>query len=385
MNRATTIVPAAALAALALAAHAQPNYTSRNGQLTVYCGQFGGVGPLLNPRYLTLDPTHDSAHVEDSGPGRTDSFATAWLDADAGPTGVFLRARGESARGPFGTGAPVFATADSRDSWSFTLAQPACFTLFMSTAGTSNNTQFGYQRLVTLAASGSGVIQLSPGQNVTFVQHGDQLGAPPWSQTFTGSLSAGTYQVEIFGRSEGTTSPFAGSFDCTINLTIGPDLPVASVSPASICLDDTATFSVATSGAGPFTYQWQAWDPLFAGGRWMDLANGSFSIAGEIVATVSGATAPDLDWLTLAGGQHRLRCIVTSPCGTTTSNEALLDVKRPDINEDGNANQDDVDLLITIIAGGTNPGIDPDINADGSVDQGDVDALLDWISGGACP
>ncbi|MFA6046015.1 MAG: hypothetical protein WC718_13615 [Phycisphaerales bacterium] len=58
----------------------------------------------------------------------------------------------------------------------------------------------------------------------------------------------------------------------------------------------------------------------------------------------------------------------------------------PDVNQDGNADQGDVDYLLNVVAGGENPtGIDPDFNQDGNVDQGDVDALVNVIAGGACP
>jgi hypothetical protein len=58
----------------------------------------------------------------------------------------------------------------------------------------------------------------------------------------------------------------------------------------------------------------------------------------------------------------------------------------PDVNQDGNADQGDVDYLLNVVAGGENPTeIDPDFNQDGNVDQGDVDALLNVVAGGACP
>jgi hypothetical protein len=58
----------------------------------------------------------------------------------------------------------------------------------------------------------------------------------------------------------------------------------------------------------------------------------------------------------------------------------------PDLNQDGNADQDDVSYLIDVIAGGPNPtGIDPDFNGDGNVDQDDVSALINVIAGGPCP
>ncbi|MFA6046346.1 MAG: hypothetical protein WC718_15285, partial [Phycisphaerales bacterium] len=58
----------------------------------------------------------------------------------------------------------------------------------------------------------------------------------------------------------------------------------------------------------------------------------------------------------------------------------------PDVNQDGNADQGDVDYLIDVVAGGENStGIDPDFNHDGNVDQGDVDALINVVAGGGCP
>jgi hypothetical protein len=58
----------------------------------------------------------------------------------------------------------------------------------------------------------------------------------------------------------------------------------------------------------------------------------------------------------------------------------------PDLNQDGNVDQDDVAYLINVIAGGENPtNIDPDFNGDGNVDQDDVAALINVIAGGGCP
>jgi hypothetical protein len=58
----------------------------------------------------------------------------------------------------------------------------------------------------------------------------------------------------------------------------------------------------------------------------------------------------------------------------------------PDVNQDGNVDQDDVNYLINVVSGGPNPtGIDPDFNQDGNVDQDDVSALINVIAGGDCP
>ena len=58
----------------------------------------------------------------------------------------------------------------------------------------------------------------------------------------------------------------------------------------------------------------------------------------------------------------------------------------PDLNQDGVADQGDIDYLINVVAGGPNPtGIDADFNHDGVADQGDIDALVNVVAGGPCP
>ncbi|MCC6951365.1 MAG: hypothetical protein IT433_07955 [Phycisphaerales bacterium] len=58
----------------------------------------------------------------------------------------------------------------------------------------------------------------------------------------------------------------------------------------------------------------------------------------------------------------------------------------PDVNQDGNVDQDDVTYIINVVGGGANPtGIDPDFNQDGNVDQDDVSSLINTVGGGGCP
>ncbi len=58
----------------------------------------------------------------------------------------------------------------------------------------------------------------------------------------------------------------------------------------------------------------------------------------------------------------------------------------PDVNRDGNVDQDDLLYLVNVTGGGPNPtGIDADFNRDGNVDQDDVAALIEVIAGGPCP
>ncbi|MCC6950604.1 MAG: hypothetical protein IT433_04070 [Phycisphaerales bacterium] len=58
----------------------------------------------------------------------------------------------------------------------------------------------------------------------------------------------------------------------------------------------------------------------------------------------------------------------------------------PDLNQDGNADQDDLAYLVNVLGGGDNPTrIDPDFNLDGNADQDDIAALINVIAGGPCP
>ncbi|MFZ2875388.1 MAG: hypothetical protein WAZ94_13020 [Phycisphaerales bacterium] len=58
----------------------------------------------------------------------------------------------------------------------------------------------------------------------------------------------------------------------------------------------------------------------------------------------------------------------------------------PDLNQDGNADQDDLAYLVNVLSGGDNPTrIDPDFNLDGNADQDDIAALINVIAGGPCP
>ncbi len=58
----------------------------------------------------------------------------------------------------------------------------------------------------------------------------------------------------------------------------------------------------------------------------------------------------------------------------------------PDVNQDGNTDQGDIDYLVGVVAGQPNTsGVDPDYNRDGNADQADIDALINSIAGNGCP
>ena len=112
----------------------------------------------------------------------------------------------------------------------------------------------------------------------------------------------------------------------------------------------------------------------------------------------SGAGVPGVSAVRLSplGAVHAFGPIrsasITSPDGADIT-LALLRVLPPnappcdpDLNQDGNVDQDDVLYLINVVGGGNNDtGIDPDFNQDGNVDQDDVTALINTVGGGGCP
>ncbi len=58
----------------------------------------------------------------------------------------------------------------------------------------------------------------------------------------------------------------------------------------------------------------------------------------------------------------------------------------PDLNGDGNVDQDDIACLAQIVAGDPScSDADPDFNRDGNVDQDDIDALSQVVAGSPCP
>jgi hypothetical protein len=94
----------------------------------------------------------------------------------------------------------------------------------------------------------------------------------------------------------------------------------------------------------------------------------------------------------MAVGTWTITLTVTDNHGATHIDTMVLTVEPPaapcdpDVNEDGNVDQDDVSYLINVVGGGPNPtGIDPDFNQDGNVDQDDISALINVVAGGPCP
>ncbi|MFA6044479.1 MAG: hypothetical protein WC718_05805 [Phycisphaerales bacterium] len=114
-----------------------------------------------------------------------------------------------------------------------------------------------------------------------------------------------------------------------------------------------------------------------------------FPIACNDDATVCEPLRSKVSAMLNAGQSYKIRL---GGFNSSASGEFALNIAMqagpcdPDVNQDGNVDQGDVDYLINVIAGGPNPSaIDPDFNQDGNADQGDVDAMINTIAGGPCP
>jgi hypothetical protein len=111
--------------------------------------------------------------------------------------------------------------------------------------------------------------------------------------------------------------------------------------------------------------------------------SGVFLLSMRLEGSAPGMDASEVFWIVFNNGADE------------PTHDAAIDWVRdnllppacdPDLNQDGNADQDDVAYLIDVIGGGPNPaGIDPDFNQDGNSDQDDLSALVAVIAGAPCP
>ncbi len=189
-----------------------------------------------------------------------------------------------------------------------------------------------------------------------------------------------TMSTSTLGTRTGTLTVASNDPDqptLTINLTgtvVAPNAAPIARAGADITVTDTDNdgtelvrldASASTDDAGIVAYSW---------------AEGSTLLASSAIADVLFAV-----------GDHSVSLTVTDAASATGQDTLLVRVLagascEPDVNQDGNADQGDIDYLVNVVAGGENPsGIDADFNQDGNVDQGDIDSLINVIAGGSCP
>ncbi len=370
---------------------------SHNGQNIAYCGPVGG-GPLVQHNFSGLGPTHDDISVSEPGsPNWSASAAASHQDATPLTSAFALANAGSSSRGLL-IGFGVYATADSRDNWSFTVSAPACFTFSASMSGNSS------ENVSPVQSYAFGPEAPSPGQIIP------DPGTPPdaFSQflngpgsvarSASGTLLPGRYGIYLNGRVEGNAYPFSGSFNGAIALTLSAPTLLTMPTPASVCPNATATFSVTSAVGGATTFRWQIETTPTGSNIWADLTNGPLPPATGSAATASGTTTSTLT-ITNADTQAatRYRCRVTDTCGNLNSDPAALTVTPcqvpGDMNCDGAVNDLDVGPFLLALTNLTayqqqfptcNP-LNGDLNHDMLLNGLDIGMFIACVFNGGCP
>jgi len=236
--------------------HAQDAvFTSRNGGNIAYCGLLFD-GPVIHHIFSTPDPTHDIASVTD--PGGTNwspSSAVSQLDVTPSSSGITIVTSGSAMRGPL-LGRGVSATADARDDWRFTLTAPARFTWNVSVHGSSSSEVSVPTQGYTFGVFGAGRIFPDPGTSPEAFG-GGLSGSGTIIRRASGRIMPGQYEISLNCRVEGNnTHPYDGSFNTTLALELGPDVPVIiriQILPNGLNLEWTdiapKQFTVETTGS----------------------------------------------------------------------------------------------------------------------------------------
>ncbi|MBC7772715.1 MAG: hypothetical protein H7210_09500 [Pyrinomonadaceae bacterium] len=142
--------------------------------------------------------------------------------------------------------------------------------------------------------------------------------------------------------------------------TFGSPAPTIASHPQNLttCPSATAIFSVTAEGADPgkLEYQWQ-WQPAPAA-AWTDINDGlnTDPKGGPIRFSAQNSGSATLSLNEYGGGTQGshwdTRCIISTPCGSVTSNPATFTLCPADFNCDAFANsQDFFDFLAAFFAG----------------------------------
>jgi hypothetical protein len=146
--------------------------------------------------------------------------------------------------------------------------------------------------------------------------------------------------------------------DCTAAPVLNPVVNQTACPGGAVAFDVT----MATPAHGPYTFQWRG---------------GGVPI--NTVTNPSAATATLVLGGAAAGDPARYDCVVTNPCGSTTSNEATLTICIGDFNCDGGIDGADVGAFFDAWESGD---ASADVNADGGIDGADVNTFFEhWEAG----
>jgi hypothetical protein len=227
----------------------------------------------------------------------------------------------------------------------------------------------------TVAATGSGTLTYQWQKNSVNVTNGGHYSGCTTTALTVSSVDSNDvagYRC-VVSNSSGPTNSNAANLTLKSATAVSQHPQNQSVAPNA-----TATFTVAATGDGTLTYQWQK--------NSANVTNGGH-YAGCTTATLAISSADSNDVASY-------RCVVTGGCGNATSNQATLTVGATvvpgDFDADGDIDLADFAVLQDCLTGSNVAVTDPacvraDLTVDGFVDQADVSRFVGCMSGAAVP
>jgi hypothetical protein len=253
-----------------------------------------------------------------------------------------------------------------------TIAPELCLGPTITQQPVAQNVCPGAIATFTVAASGSGTLSYQwqkNGSNVTNGGHYSGCTTTTLTVSSCDSNDAANYRCAVTDSNGSTNSNQAAlTLKAVTTITQHP-------SNKTVTQGQTATFTVAATGDGTLSYQWQK--------NGSNLTNGGhYSGCTTATLTISNTNGNDA---------ANYRCAATGGCGNATSNAASLTVNQPgDFDGDGDVDLDDFAVLQKCLTGLYDPITDPscvtvDLSADGHVDGTDLDRFKNCMSGAGIP
>ncbi len=236
----------------------------------------------------------------------------------------------------------------------------------------AQNVCAGATATFTVAASGDGTLSYQWQKNsVNITNGGHYSGTTTLTLTVSNADSGDVAGYRcVVSNAAGSTNSNQASLSLKAATTI-------TQHPADKTADkgQTATFTVAATGDGTLSYQWQK--------NQSNLTNGGhYSGATTATLTISSAAMAD-------AGSYR--CVVTAGCGASTSNAATLTVIGQPGDFDGDTDVDQTDFaVLQNCLGVANPAANPtcaaaDLNGDNLIDGQDATLFVGCMSGERIP
>lgn len=186
------------------------------------------------------------------------------------------------------------------------------------------------------------------------------------NRSIAGRFHTGGY--EIIPVASGNTTGTA-----TFGTALVPDHP--TLAGVSTLRGGTGSYRPTTTALAPHGIKVATWSD----GKTLIAASSQFPNRVDLGLYPPSANAVSASWDPTTDGARILANALLATIHTAPPCD-------PDVNQDGNIDQDDVSYLINVVAGGPNPtGIDPDFTRDGNADQDDISSLINVVAGGACP